>query len=768
MSGSEALRLVLRGRVQGVGFRPFIARAACACRLSGWVRNGLGGVTLHVEGRRRDLERFRMLLADEAPPAAEVRDVAEEPAFPRHYRGFHIRPSLGDDEPNAGSTDLLGDIPPDRATCARCLGEFEDPNNRRFDYAMIACTDCGPRFTMLHALPFDRDRTAMAVFPPCPECQQEYESSVDRRFHAQNIACPACGPRLRLDGEGPPSKHGSDRDAIAQAAALLRDGNVVAFKGVGGFHLLCDATSPEAVDRLRQRKRRDRKPLAVLFADRQQLDSQLVGEEKELATVSSPAAPIVLMRRRPDSTVAEGVAPGLGIVGAMLPYTAAHRELARATGRPLVATSANLSDEPMPIADSDADTALAGVADALLLHDRAIVRAADDSLVRVIGGRAVALRVGRGLAPVRLPVPLDLPPILAVGGHLKAAVAVTRGREIVLGPHVGDLFTPSSRRRYREAAADLARLCGVTPRLVACDRHPDYFTTRFARECGLPVVAVQHHVAHVAACLAEHGAAGPALGIAWDGTGFGDDGTTWGGEFLRFDRGRYHRVGSLWPFPLVGGDRVAREPRRSAAGVCHAAGEPAPARAFDEHEAKPLAAALRSPRMAVPCTSVGRLFDAWASLLGLCDRAAYEAEAALRIEAITDEAERGEFPTAIVEQPGPFYRVDWRPWVAETRRLLKGGTPPATVAARFHNALARCCVEVAHRVGCPTVALGGGCFQNRLLSERAEAFLAAAGFRVLAHWRIPPGDGGLAVGQAWAAALAIAGGGGLDVPGDSR
>jgi hydrogenase maturation protein HypF len=407
----------------------------------------------------------------------------------------------------------------------------------------------------------------------------------------------------------------------------------------------------------------------------------------------------------------------------------------------------------MPIDNAAARATLAEVADHFLMNDRPIVRHADDSVVRVIARRAVPIRVGRGLAPVRLLVPRALPPLLAAGGHLKSAVALSRGREILLGQHIGELATPAARTRYRDTVADFCQLLGVKPERIVCDRHPDYFTTRFARESGLPVVAVQHHHAHIASCLAEYGERGPVLGIAWDGTGYGDDGTIWGGEFLLVDGARSQRIGSLWPFRLLGGDRAAREPRRSAAGACFEAREPLPSFLFSETEQSLLSVGMRASTSARGCTSAGRLFDAWAVFLGQPGRITYEGEAAMGLEDLADPRVTDELSIKIIEEPGPFYRLDWRPWVAETRWLLSGGTAKSNVAARFHNALARGCLEVARAVGRETVVLSGGCFLNQLLSERAQSLLAGAGFRVLTHRHVSPGDGGLAVGQLWAAAL---------------
>jgi hydrogenase maturation protein HypF len=770
-SSTEARRVCVDGRVQGVGYRPFIARQAASHGVAGWVRNTPEGVEIHVEGSPAVLDAFLERLRNDAPVAADVRsiDVLGASNEPGLQGPFRIVSSATTVSGRAG----VPVVPPDRAACPECQAEFLDPSDRRFGYALIACEECGPRFTAITVLPFDRERTTMEGFPLCPDCRLDYESPGDRRFHAQMTACAACGPRLWVEAggaQGEPSGGPNDLSPLEDVAGRLREGQIIGIKGIGGFHLLCDATSEATVALLRERKRRERKPFAVLFGDLDQLFEHLEAGTAERQALADPSAPIVLLPRRPESTIASAVAPGLASVGAMLAYTPAHRALVRLSGVPLVATSANASDEPMPVDNAVARGELAGVADALLLHDRPINRPADDSVARVINGRSVPMRVGRGLSPVRLNLPADLPPLLAVGAHLKAAVAYARGDTIVLGPHVGDLGTAAVRRRFREVTSDLGRLLGIEPSAVVCDAHPDYFSTRFAHELGLPVVSVQHHVAHAAATLAEHGERGPALGITWDGTGLGSDGGTWGGEFFRVEPGRAERVGSLWPFPLVGGDRAAREPRRVAAGLLSAAelwGTPPVdefARGwFTSSDRRLLDVALRSPRASAVCTSAGRLFDAWAALLGLSDRAAYEAEAALRLEDTADPFESGSLPVVLSPEPRasagepsmsrPSWRLDWRPWVAETLADLGRGVPPAVLAARFQNGLADACVEAARRVGLETVVLGGGCFQNARLSARVETLLTGAGFRVLTPRRIPPGDGGLAVGQLWAAAL---------------
>jgi hydrogenase maturation protein HypF len=756
--------------VQGVGFRPFVARLASSLDLAGWVQNTPEGVLIHIEGQSEQLAHFRDRLEREIPSAAVLLAIKVEPGASLGLSGFSIRPSATvvaerDDGSSAGR--VL--IPPDLAVCPACIAEFDDPDDRRAGFALNGCTSCGPRFSIQVSSPFDRERTTMIDFAPCPDCQREYSDPENRRFHAQNIACPRCGPRIWLEPATeseavsqsvPSSLHSNDLTVLEEAAGLLRGGAILAVKGIGGFHLLCDATLPAVVQRLRDRKKRDRKPFAVLFLDLDQLTHHAEIDAAARESLLDPAAPIVLLKRRADSTLAQEVSCGLSTVGAFLAYTPLHRALVRKVGRPLVATSGNATDEPMPVENAAAHTELGSIADGFLLHNRRILRHADDSVVRVIAGRTVPVRIGRGLAPVRLELPVELPHLLATGGHLKAAIAVSRGRELFLGQHIGDLDTPSARQRYLHNIADLTRLFGIEPTAIVHDAHPDYFTTAYAEGCGLPRLAVQHHQAHIMACLAEHGERGPALGIAWDGTGYGDDGTIWGGEFLIVDGASYRRFGSLWPFLLVGGDRAARQPRHSAAGVCFAAGQPFPGNAgFSSAEKALLLSAMNSPRAAVVTTSAGRLFDAWASLLGVAHQSAYEAEAAMRLEDLADPAEASSFDVAIVPGPGKGERsswcLDWRPWVGETLRRLARGDRPAEIAGCFHNTLARGTLQIARRAGVETVVLSGGCFQNRLLAEWVSSILSGDGFRVLFHRRVPPGDGGLAAGQLWVAALKL-------------
>ncbi|HKM52014.1 MAG TPA: carbamoyltransferase HypF [Isosphaeraceae bacterium] len=766
-----AVGFLVSGRVQGVGFRPFVARLATALNLAGWVQNTPEGVLIHVEGLGEQLAHFRDRLEHEIPSAAVLLAINAEPRAVEGLSAFSIRPSTtvvsqADDGSSASGRVL---ITPDLAVCPACIAEFDDPDDRRAGFALSGCTGCGPRFSIQVSSPFDRERTTMVDFAPCPDCQREYADPADRRFHAQNIACPRCGPRIWLEPTAEPDAilnsvpdppDINDLTALEEAAELLRGGAILAVKGIGGFHLLCDATSHAVVQRLRERKKRDRKPFAVLFLDLDHLAHHAEIDTAARESLLDAAAPIVLLRQRADSSLAEAVSCGLSTVGAFLAYTPLHRALVRKVDRPLVATSGNATDEPMPVDNAAARAELGMIADGFLLHNRRILRHADDCVVRVIAGRAVPVRIGRGLAPVRLELPIELPPLLATGGHLKAAIAVSRGRELFLGQHIGDLDTPSARRRYLQNIDDLTRLFGIEPRAIVHDAHPNYFTTAYAEGRGLPRLAVQHHHAHVMACLAEHGERGPALGIAWDGTGYGDDGTIWGGEFLIVDRATYRRVGSLWPFSLIGGDRAARQPRYSAACVCFAAGEPFPGNAgFTPAEQALLLSALNSPRSAVVTTSAGRLFDAWASLLGVAHQSAFEAEAAMRLEDLADPAELSVFDVEVGpgprKEPGLSWCLDWRPWVSETLRRLARGDRPAEIAGCFHNSLANGSLIIARHAGVETVVLSGGCFQNRLLAERVSSLLSGDGFRVLTHRQVPPGDGGLAAGQLWAAALKL-------------
>ena len=752
---ARRLRLEVRGRVQGVGFRPFVWRLARGLGLAGRVANTAQGVAIEVEGPEPALADFRRRLTADAPAMTRIEAVAATARPPEGGAGFEIQAS-----DRAGARTVAAT--PDIATCPACLAEIRDPAARRYRYPFTNCTDCGPRYSILRRLPYDRANTTMAGFAMCPACRAEYDDPGDRRFHAQPIACPECGPRLTLraaDGR----EIAAEDAALAAAASALAEGRILALKGLGGYQLLADARDAGAVAALRARKRRPDKPFALMAADLAMARALGIATRMEADLLATPEGPIVLMRRRTDAgalAVAEAVAPGTPLLGVMLPTTPLHHLLADAVGFPLVATSGNRADEPMATDPDAARARLAGIADLFLDHDRPIARPVDDSVVRVIAGAATVLRRGRGYAPDVLPLAHGGPALLAHGGHLKAAAAVAAEGRVVLGPHIGDLDTPEARAAYADSIADLAALHDPAPEIGVCDGHPDYASTRLARARFGRTVAVPHHLAHIAACLAEHDCAGPVLGVAWDGTGDGGDGTVWGGEFLTVAGTDWRRTAHLRPFRLPGGEAAAREPRRAALGLLYALdgaaalAEDGPlAAAFDGSARGLLAAALARGVNAPWTTSAGRLFDGVAALLGLGDRASFEGQAAAALEHAADGAavERPYDLPLTADTPAV---LDWGPLVRAVRADAAAGVAVAEIAAGFHAALARAIVAVARRAGARRVALTGGCFQNRRLTERATDELTAAGIEVLRHRRVPPNDGGLALGQAaWAARL---------------
>ena len=736
------------GSVQGVGFRPFVYQLATACGLSGWVRNDAAGAEFELTGTDAALSDALDRLRRELPAPARLTEltcVARTPARPEAGGAFRIEASCAAGERQAA-------VLPDLALCADCRRELFDPTNRRHRHPFITCTRCGPRFSILTGIPYDRPQTTMTGFPLCPACRAEYENPADRRFHAQPISCPACGPQLAWwDAQGQPV---SARDAALQAAAAaLRDGRLVAVKGLGGFHLLCDARSEEAVSALRALKHREAKPLAVMVRDVAQAHTLCAFGDDEAALLASPAAPIMLLARRAEDGLAPAVAPGQRRLGLLLAYTPLHLLLLDAVSFPVVATSGNRSEEPICTDEREAVRRLAGIADGFLVHDRPIARPVEDSVVRWAAGRPLLLRRSRGYAPQPLPgpEPADGAAVLAVGGQLKGAVALQRGRGVVLGAHLGDLDTPEAQHAFAAALRDLSTLFTAAPTRVVCDAHPDYAATRHARRLGLPCTAVQHHVAHIAAVRAEH--AVPAdeavLGVAWDGTGYGLDGTVWGGEFL-LTRGRaFTRFAHLRTFRLPGGEAAVREPRRSALGVLYEL-DPADesAAAWFPAAGWPLLRSALARGVQAPVTSsMGRLFDAVAALLGLRTVSQFEGQAAMELEQAAEGVPAAGYPFALAKDV-----LDWAPAVRALRADAAAGRPMGEIAAAFHRGLAEAIVAVARAAGVPRVALGGGCFQNaRLLEESIDA-LRAAGFEPLWPREVPPNDGGLAYGQLAASA----------------
>jgi len=759
MPRRERLRVAIRGAVQGVGFRPFVYRLATEMGLLGWVSNSPQGVFLEVEGAPETLRTFLLRLQKEHPPRSSIQSLESSFLTPVGLDTFEIRPSDG-----TGERTTL--ILPDIATCADCLREIFDPADRRYLYPFTNCTNCGPRFSIIQSLPYDRPNTTMARFAMCKACAAEYENAGDRRFHAQPNACPVCGPHLEFwDRAGVVlSVH---RQAMRDAVEAIRDGHVLAVKGLGGFQLIVDARNDEAVRRLRARKNREEKPLAIMAPYLEWVKALCEVFPLEERLLLSPESPIVLMRRRPSSdgetgSVAPSVAPGNPDLGIMLPYTPLHHILLRELAIPIVATSGNLSDEPICTDERDAVSRLDGMADVFLVHDRPIARHVDDSVVRVILGRELVLRRARGYAPLPVHVDRPLPPLLAVGAHLKNAVAVSSHTEVFLSQHIGDLETAQAFDAFRRVCDDFTCLYDLKPKAVACDSHPDYLSTRHATATGFPVVRVQHHYAHVLACMAENGLSAPVLGISWDGTGYGLDQTVWGGEFLRITDTGFERVAHLRPFPLPGGERAIKEPRRTAVGLLYeierdafiAREDLAPVRSFATRERRLLAQALAHHLNTPLTSSAGRLFDGVAALLGLRLTTQFEGQAAMELEwaiqgIVTDES----YPFRLEPKDGPMV-LDWEPLIRSLVAGLTAGSSVAVLAARFHNTLAEMIVAVAERVGEPRVALSGGCFQNRYLTERVVQRLTEAGYSPNWHQRVPPNDGGIALGQIMAAARA--------------
>ena len=742
-------RVRVDGLVQGVGFRPFVFRLAEELGLGGFVGNDERGVVLEVEGPAEAVEAFLERVRGEAPPLAHVERLIAGPVEPRGGAGFEIVASE-----RGGPPDAL--ISPDTATCPDCLAELWDPGDRRFRYPFVNCTNCGPRFTIVRGVPYDRPLTTMAGFPMCAGCRAEYEDLRDRRFHAQPNACPACGPQAALIGDAPAGA----ADAVAAAAALLRAGAIVAVKGVGGYHLACRADDAGAVAALRARKQREDKPFALLVRDvaaaRELVELDAVATE----LLCSPARPIVLAPRRAPERVAPAVAPGVGELGLALPYSPLHHLLSHDAGCALVLTSGNVSDEPIAYRDEDALERLSRIADAFLVHDRPIHMRTDDSVARSVRGRPSLLRRSRGFVPEGEPLPVAAArPLLACGAELKSTFCVARGARAWVGHHIGDLGGAETVTAYREGIAHFERLFAVAPEVVAHDLHPDYLSTAYALEReGVEPVGVQHHWAHLAACLAEHGQTGRAVGAIFDGTGHGADGTTWGGELLVGDLRGYERAGHLLAVPQPGGDRAAREPWRMACSWLVAtlgAGPELPAALrgrVDEGRWGKVAEMARTGFSAPPTSSMGRLFDAVAALCGIRAECRYEGQAAIELEGAAAPGDHGAYAFEV----GPDLVLDPRPALAELLADLAAATPAAVVSARFHAAVARAAAAAsataAARAGLELVVLSGGVFQNRRLLGETAALLEARGLRVLVPERLPANDGGISYGQAAIAA----------------
>ena len=745
------LRIVIRGAVQGVGFRPFIYRLATAAGLSGWVSNSAEGVFIEVEGGHDVLREFLQRIESEKPAIAHICSLEAVYLDPVGFSQFEIRESGG------GEKAAL--ILPDIATCPDCLREMNDPADRRFRYPFTNCTNCGPRFTIIEELPYDRRRTSMKKFAMCESCSREYHDPGNRRFHAQPNACPVCGPHLELwDPAGRVIT--TDDTALLECAKAIKDGKIVAIKGLGGFHLMVDGRNDGAVLKLRARKHREEKPFALMFPT-----PELVADHCEISPVEdrllrSPESPIVLLRARAPALLAAAVAPRNPYLGVMLPYTPLHHLLMQELGFPVVATSGNLSEEPICTDEREALSRLSGIADVFLVHDRPILRHVDDSIAREMGGRELVLRRARGFAPLPVFLQQQIPPIAAVGAHQKNTVALSVGPQIFVSQHIGDLETEASFSAFQRVFAAFHRMYELHPVVTACDMHPDYVSTRYARDASMRVVPVQHHFAHVLSCMAENHLQPPALGIAFDGSGFGLDSTVWGGEFLRVTDQGFDRVAHLRNFRLPGGEKAVREPRRVALAVLYEIyGEEAfvldvpTIRAFSPAELRVLRTMLQQALNSPVTSSAGRLFDAVASLIGLRQNCRFEGQAAMELEfAIAGDTDES-YPYAILDEGKFPLLCDWEPLIEAI--LDEGSDAIGSIAQKFHNTMARVVTDIAERIGEAKVVLTGGCFQNRYLTEKCIQRLQAAGFQVYWHQRVPPNDGGVSLGQVMAAALEL-------------
>ncbi len=833
------LKIAVRGAVQGVGFRPFAFRLAAELGLTGRVNNSSQGVFIEVEGPRAALEKFLLRLEAEKPPRSFIQSLEAAWLDPIGYAGFEIRES----DAGGGKTAL---VLPDIATCPDCLRDIFDPKNRRYRYPFTNCTNCGPRFSIIESLPYDRANTSMKAFTMCPQCQAEYDDPADRRFHAQPNACPVCGPHLELWRSGvrqnadnfafkinQPRSAERSYEALLAAAKAICGGKIVAVKGLGGFHLLADARNDQAVQRLRERKHREEKPFALMFPSLEAIKAVCEVSPLEERLLRSPESPIVLLKQivNRKSQIVNAVAPGNPCLGAMLPYTPLHYLLLAELGFPVVATSGNLSDEPICTDEREALERLGDIADVFLVHNRPIVRHVDDSIARVMLDRELVLRRARGYAPLpiqlrsaewgvrnaaREDARLTKTPnsVLAVGAHLKNAVALAIDGNVFISQHIGDLDTEQANTAFRRVIADFEKLYEARPQIIAADLHPDYLSTKFAREFaaqasspagsrgvmaagsspaergrsanpqagGLRYLGVQHHVAHVLSCMAENELSPPTLGVSWDGTGYGLDGTIWGSEFFIVTDKTVERIAHLRPFRLPGGDQAVKEPRRVALGLLYEVfgdavferKDLAPVAAFSNIELAALKTMLAKKLNSPVTSSLGRLFDAVASLTGLRQTMRFEGQAAMELEFALDGIETDEaYPLRIADcevrtaaredarptkvshseprSPSSAFVLDWSRMIEAILLDVKDGVAIGKISARFHNALVEAIVAVARHAGQNRIVLSGGCFQNRYLTERGIRRLQAEGFRPYWHQRVPPNDGGIALGQVIAA-----------------
>jgi hydrogenase maturation protein HypF len=749
---NSRVKIIIRGAVQGVGFRPFVYRIADEMKLKGWVINSSSGVFIEAEAEKPKLDEFVLRLQKEKPPRSFIQSFEFSFLDPFGFDKFEIRKS--DDE---GSRTVL--ILPDIATCDDCLNDIFDSHNRRYLYPFTNCTNCGPRFTIIEKLPYDRANTSMKQFEMCGDCRKEYEDPINRRFHAQPNACPVCGPRLALwnkNGEVISVKH----EALLEAVYAIKSGKIVAVKGIGGFHLITDARNENAVRELRKKKHREEKPLALMYPNIESVycDCEVSDFEKRL--LLSPESPIVLLKRKTEIEIAESISPGNPYLGIMLPYSPLHHILMKEIPFPIVATSGNLSDEPICTDEKEALSRLKEIADLFLVHNRPIVRHVDDSIVRFISGREMVVRRARGYAPLPVHLNKKLPNILAAGAHLKNTISLSIDNNVFISQHIGDLETAEAYNAFENVINDLTNIYEIKPDTIACDKHPNYMSTYYANHSGLAVERVQHHYAHIASCMAENELEGNVLGVSWDGTGYGDDGTIWGGEFLLADEKSFKRIAHLRTFRLPGGEIAIKEIHRTALGLLFEIyGEKVftdkglnPLKDISESELKILKQMLAGKLNSPLTSSMGRLFDGVAAITQISKYSHFEGQAAMELEFAAESVNTSEtYPLRIsensIENSDVKFIVDWEPIILAIIEDLKKQTSKNIISAKFHNTLANVILEIAKKTGEKRVVLSGGCFQNKYLIEKTIQLLEENNFKPYWHQRVPTNDGGISLGQ---------------------
>ncbi len=757
MNQLKRLKIIIQGAVQGVGFRPFIYRLATELNLTGWVNNSASGVFIEVEGNERILEQFLARIPQEKPTLSSINALETTWLDPVHYSNFEIR--------HSSSGEKTAIVLPDLSTCSDCLQEIFDPNNRRYLYPFTNCTNCGPRYTIIEELPYDRSHTTMKHFIMCKCCQTEYENPLDRRFHAQPNACPVCGPKLQLwNQKGEILAH--ENDALTLTIDALKEGKILALKGLGGFQLIVDSRNTNAIKQLRQRKHRPHKPFAVMYASLEAIKIDCQVNDLEESLLTSPQAPIVLLKRQNNQSLSPNIAPDNPYLGVMLPSTPLHHLLLHKINFPIVATSGNIASEPLCIDEQEALYRLENIADLFLVHNRPIIRPVDDSVVRVMAEREMIIRRARGYAP--FPVQINnninsnsVPNILAVGGHLKNTVAILKNNQVFISQHIGDLSTVEALKSFHQIMDSLKDLYNFEPEKIVCDAHPDYVSSQYAKSQNLPLITVQHHHAHVLSCLANNNLNPPVLGVAWDGTGYGKDQTIWGGEFLLVTGNKYERIAHFRPFKLPGGEQAVKDPRRIALSLLSEVFQE------DYHKKLPfletisakelnLVKQMLSRKLNTPLTSsVGRLFDGVAAMIGICQNVTFEGHGAMALEYAINNLETDEsYPYNIKDSVYPLV-IDWELMIHSVIEDTFNQISHQKIAAKFHNTLVEIIINIAQKSQKKNIVLTGGCFQNKYLTEKTILRLKQEKFTPFWHHNVPPNDGGIALGQILAGILKI-------------